>query len=223
MTHEDLDYTFYTKYSFARLFLHKVFPNLDKIIYLDTDVIVTSDIAELYNQDINGYALGACQDAVVKKGIEKLKENKFVTRIPGIKRSQSQYDYFNKYLKLENDQINRHVNSGVLLYDLKKAGRLIDQKLPELLKKKFIFPDQDIINIIFKDDKKILDRKFNVVHHDAFQYLREMSKYPVIIHYNGLKPTANMIRPSYYCYWKEISNTPFYYPALEQFIDKKNS
>lgn len=154
MTHEDLDYTFYTKYSFARLFLHKVFPNLDKIIYLDTDVIVTSDIAELYNQDINGYALGACQDAVVKKGIEKLKENKFVTRIPGIKRSQSQYDYFNKYLKLENDQINRHVNSGVLLYDLKKAGRLIDQKLPELLKKNLFFLIKILLTLSLRMTRK---------------------------------------------------------------------
>ena len=55
-TNEDLDYRpIFTKHSFSRLFLHRLFPELDKIIYLDSDIIVTSDIAELYFQDLEGH------------------------------------------------------------------------------------------------------------------------------------------------------------------------
>lgn len=51
---EDISYTRQTIHTFTRLFLHKLFPHIDKMLYLDGDIIVTSDIAEVFNQSLGG-------------------------------------------------------------------------------------------------------------------------------------------------------------------------
>lgn len=218
----DLDYeTRLTKYSFARLFLHKLLPEIDKILYLDCDIVVTSDISELFNQNLEGHSIGVCIGQFGQRGVDKLKLVQFNTKIPGCQNYQSQYDYFSKHLNLTDEQIDSYFNSGVILFDLKKSCNVLNKKLPELLKQKYIFADQDILNIAFKDDKKIIDTKFNVGAWSSYKYFCESSKYPTIIHYIGHKPTTSMNRPMAYCYWEEISHTNFYYPALEQFINRK--
>ena len=110
----------------------------------------------------------------------------------------------------------------MLLLDLKKAGKLLDKELPELMQRKYHISEQDILNMIFKNDKKILDPKFNVFWPGAFRYFSLNSKYPVIIHYaGGDKPTSTMNKPMFFWYWEEVSKTHFYYPNIERLIDKK--
>ena len=47
---------------FARLLIPDLKPDLGKIIYLDCDTIVMGDIVDLYDQDLNGFAIGAVPD-----------------------------------------------------------------------------------------------------------------------------------------------------------------
>ena len=48
---------------------------------------------------------------------------------------------------------------------------------------KLVYPDQDFINLIFKDDIKIISNKYNLVIKDVrFNKLKEK---PLIIHYAG--------------------------------------
>ena len=64
----------FTPYTLLRLYAHKYdFP--DKIIYLDVDTIINNDIAELYNQDIEGYELGVVRDVFIFG--QKLKKTYF--------------------------------------------------------------------------------------------------------------------------------------------------
>lgn len=135
-TTANISYSRHTKYTFARLFFHKIFPDIDKILYLDSDLVVTSDIAELFNQNLEGCAVGACLDFFAIKGIEKLKEDRFAdNRKVGFEEYISQYDYFSGYLKLTDDEINSYFSAGVLILDLKRAGKSFDNKLPNLIKK----------------------------------------------------------------------------------------
>lgn len=221
-TTADISYSRHTKYAFARLFFPKIFPNLDKILYLDSDLIVTSDIAELFNQDLEGCSVGVCLDQLAQRGVEQLKKSRLgEQQRVGFEEYIYHYDYLNKYLNFNDDEINSYFGSGVLLVDLKKAGYALDKRLPELIKNKYIYSDQDILNIIFKNDKKILDEKFNVFDKNSLKYINETGTLPVIIHFNGpIKPTASMTRPMAYKYWEEISKTPYYYPAIEAFITK---
>ena len=224
-TSEDINYTRHSKYAFARLFFHKLFPELDKILYLDSDIIVTSDIAEIFNQSLDGCAIGACLDPfVAQSGIEKLKAGKFVPTIPGFDDYKYNYDYFSRYLNLNDSDITTYFNSGMILLNLKKAGEKLDIELPFLLKKRYVMPDQDVLNIIFKDDKKILEQRFNVFDSRSHRFISENHEYPVVIHYNGrMKPTLTMTKPMAYRYWEEIYQTHYYYPAIENFINRKIS
>ena len=43
---------YYSKTTYYRLFIPNMFPNLDKALYLDADIIVPGDISELYNIDL---------------------------------------------------------------------------------------------------------------------------------------------------------------------------
>ncbi len=52
----------YTPYTFLRLFADKIDEIPDKIIYLDTDIMLNGDISELFNIDISNYELGVILD-----------------------------------------------------------------------------------------------------------------------------------------------------------------
>lgn len=79
-----------------------------------------------------------------------------------------------------------YINSGVLLMNLKKMRELnYDKLLYGLLQRaKFIFPDQDIINVVYRQHIKKIDYKWNAVGNDR------VYNYPVVIrHWAGqVKP-----------------------------------
>lgn len=45
--------------TYNRFLIPKLKPQLKKVLYMDVDIIVLGDIQELYNEDLEGYALGA--------------------------------------------------------------------------------------------------------------------------------------------------------------------
>ena len=49
--------------TYYRLLAPQLLPNVDKAIYLDSDLIVDADISELYDVDVTGYPLAATRDA----------------------------------------------------------------------------------------------------------------------------------------------------------------
>ena len=54
--------SFYTPYSLLRLFLDFVLPHIDKLIYLDVDVMAAGNINELFTQHIDGYEYAGVLD-----------------------------------------------------------------------------------------------------------------------------------------------------------------
>ncbi|MBO4726436.1 MAG: hypothetical protein J5598_02435 [Clostridia bacterium] len=60
--HDAYDRFHYTPFALLRLFLEKI-PNLpDKLLYLDTDMMINGNIAELFNEDLTGYEMGVVLD-----------------------------------------------------------------------------------------------------------------------------------------------------------------
>ena len=45
--------------TYYRFLIQKVLPFYDKVLYLDSDIIINGDIAKLYNIDLQGKLLGA--------------------------------------------------------------------------------------------------------------------------------------------------------------------
>ena len=53
---------YYSNATYYRLFIAEMFPELDKVIYIDSDTIVKGDISELYNTELGDNLVGACHE-----------------------------------------------------------------------------------------------------------------------------------------------------------------
>ncbi len=62
--------SFYTPYTFLRLFSVKISVLPDKFIYLDTDIMINGDIKNLFDIDISNYELAVVLDRYGKKFIK---------------------------------------------------------------------------------------------------------------------------------------------------------
>ncbi|MCI9439399.1 MAG: glycosyltransferase family 8 protein [Lachnospiraceae bacterium] len=154
--------------------------DLDKCIYLDTDIIVREDLGELYNTPLDD-----CYIAGVKAPSYYIRPN------------------LENYCKQAHiPDISQYVNAGVLLMNLKKMrSDNIVKRFLELLPLNMESQDQDIINSACYGNIKFLPFKFNVMTKYASWYLSDYKGYfsveelvygwnnPVIIHYaDKIKP-----------------------------------
>ncbi|MBR6162662.1 glycosyltransferase family 8 protein [bacterium] len=184
--------------TYNRFLIPQLKPCLKKIIYLDSDIIVTGDIKELFDTDLKSYPLGAVPGQNEKFGIACA-----------------------QYLGLNKKKI---FNAGVLLINLEKFKEYQD-KLFEIERKyrdKLVFADQDILNMCFDNNYLELDRKFNYESETTNQC------YDFIIrHYiTGIKPW--LISPDLESdvindigiFWEYLSKTPFYEEVLENCPNK---
>lgn len=133
--------THITKSAYNRLFAASLLPEgVEKIIYLDGDIVVRKSLRPMWETDIEGYAVGVVHDM---GEMEHLKSQ----RLP--------YDIKDGYF-----------NSGVLLINVKywrehDCMALFDEitvKYQELL----TMHDQDVLNIAFHDKKKWLPVTYNM-------------------------------------------------------------
>lgn len=128
--------------TYFRLLICELFPKLDKIIYIDSDTIVLGNIAELWNFPIANYLIGAALD---EGGVMQ-------TRRLGLNSN------------------NNYFNAGVLLFNLEEIrGRYEGRDLFDFFINCYLnnverisLQDQDILNIAFENDSKIIPLCWNV-------------------------------------------------------------
>lgn len=178
-------------------------PDIDRIIYLDCDMLVMDSIEELWEMDLGEHLLGAVEDAGFHHRLEKM-------MIPF--------------------QSSCYFNSGLMVLDLAKWRKEhISEKVlqfahdfPEKLK----FHDQDALNAILHDRWTQLHPKWNAqtymmmkekVHPTLLGHLqyREARKRPCIIHFCGHeKPWMGVSRhPFAAAYHRYRSQTAFDCPT----------
>ena len=139
-----------------RLFLPgEDFREYDRMVYIDSDTIVEGDISELYDTDLGEKAIGAAEMVEARHFI-RTKKALFYEGQP-----YNFADYCTKILEIKH--IKNYFNAGVILFDLKRCRKLTSDKAAvELLnRKKWIYNDQDTLNILFNDSVKMLDLKWN--------------------------------------------------------------
>lgn len=202
---------------YYRVFIFKILTAYDKVLYVDSDLVLTEDIAGLYQTDIGDKALGAVPDTEVIR--------MYFTDIV-IK------NYLDKTLELENPY--RYFNSGVLIMNLEKMRTYdVEHEFITVMSriKSPYMVDQDILNVIFKDDTYMLDGFWNYEYHlpiwnpnyaeelplkvlAEYHYSKEHAK---IIHFAGSKKPWQypQFEMSYY-FWKYARQTPFYEEILQK-------
>ena len=58
---------YYSLETYYRFFIDSLFPQYDKVIYLDCDIIVKGDISKFYNTNIKNYLVAAVPEQVMQK------------------------------------------------------------------------------------------------------------------------------------------------------------
>jgi lipopolysaccharide biosynthesis glycosyltransferase len=177
-----------TRGTYYRFFIQTFLPaELDRIIYLDGDIIVNGPLWNLYNVDFNGKLLAAVPQ-IKGKGPNRL-------GLP------PESEYF---------------NAGILVVNLDKWRKdNISEKLIKYSKENqdiILWPSQDPLNAVAHGQWIELSKKFNLYHGfiEDNSYLSENIK-PIIIHYSGAtKPWKDKDdHPYKKQYWSYLRKTPY--------------
>lgn len=134
---------YYSKTTYFRLFLPNLYPQYDKVLYLDSDIVILDDIAKLYNTDMGDNLVAAAPDDVIQA-------------MPVFQ------DYVEKVVGVADSR--RYFNAGILLMNLHELRRFkFQEKFVYLLDKiKFaVAQDQDYLNRLCKGRVKLLDRTWD--------------------------------------------------------------
>ncbi|MDR0741738.1 MAG: glycosyltransferase family 8 protein [Rickettsiales bacterium] len=163
-----IDFTRWSPVIFYRLFAHKIFPKVGRMIYLDSDTVVLEDLGNLYETDLGDHAIGGVPDygAILEadKHICKLLESEIHGGL--------------------------YVNSGVLLMDF--------AKMPDMLSAEceLVYPDQDLINVALDGKIFKLPMRYNFIPEKNLPNSEETGK-PAIYHYYSIKPYYSRNSKSY--------------------------
>ena len=153
---------YFTLTIYFRLFIPAMFPQYDKGIYIDSDVVLTDDISKLYDIEIGDNLIGACKDLSI-------------THIPPL------VSYAENAVGVK---INEYINSGVLLMNLKKMRECdLEGHFLNLLNTYHfdsLAPDQDYFNAMCNGKIHYMDESWNAMPNDAKPALEHTN----LIHYN---------------------------------------
>lgn len=177
--------------TFYRLFAAELIPAA-RAIYLDCDILATRDIKELWDTDLDGAAVGVVLDADEYEGCASCRAQKL-----------------SNFLGIE---AKTYFNAGVLLMDMEKIRtcyNLAEQSLRFFVKYSRIITmgDQDFLNFVFRNDKKILPESFNRMRAFDTSGGRISGQ---IFHTADRKPYEAYIRPTVdELYWHFLRKTAF--------------
>jgi lipopolysaccharide biosynthesis glycosyltransferase len=185
-------YSHWTHTVYYRLSLPELLENLDRVLYLDSDIICLRDIDEIYDMELDGKLIGAVQD-------------------------MGNIDL--SYLGVEDPQ--KCLNSGVLLMDMaawRKQG--VADDINEFITNKadkIRMPDQDILNAVLHTKWKDLGPRANMQLHQFSIWKRLFCDLPdttIVLHFTSSNKPLNSFGTIYgsifkkYLYespWKEYA------------------
>lgn len=132
-----------TKATFYRLALCELL-DVDKCIYLDSDIIATDDLQDLFSVNMNEYYVAGCRDIWIDMISKEEREvrRKNTGQIPSLK---------------------EYINAGVMVLNLRKMKEDgLNQVFMKHLNKDYLFEDQDIINICCYGKIMHLSSRWNI-------------------------------------------------------------
>lgn len=202
-----------TFYRFLILDILKVYP---KVVYLDCDMIICHDVAELYNTELGDHLIAGTLDPDFA-GQCNMKDSEM-------------RQYCKNTLGIENPF--QYFQAGVLVFNVAEMNKVITvKKLLEMSDTGiYRFSDQDILNVVCKDRVTYLDMAWNMIFdcdhfrwHQVIKYApyyildayENARKNPYIIHYAGfLKPWMKPDEDFGYVFWEVAKRTPYYEQIL---------
>lgn len=134
---------YFTPAMWYRILLPELLPDLDRVIYLDVDIIVLDSLDPLWEQDLGDHLLGA------------------VTNV-------FEPEHLGRPAELGLGGPDAYFNTGVLLLDL---ARLRRERATQALRRyalehreQLLWPDQDTFNVVLRGRRLPLDPRWNCMN-----------------------------------------------------------
>ena len=201
--------------AYYRITLSSLLPDIDKIIYIDSDTIILQDLSEMYNIELkkNIYFCGTM-------------------------------DYINHLDELKEFGIisDKYINSGVLLMNLKAMREnSFEKKLRDFVSTHYLKVwDQTAINCVCYDNIQVLPYKYNVFALPSFDKFIKLNKEqnikyreneselnqafnePTIFHYvDVIKPWKKHFTKANKAYWWYYAKMSGFYNEIIYFYKLK--
>ncbi len=191
--------------TFLRLLLPDVMKEYQRILYLDGDTVITTNIAALFQIDMKDQLVAAVEDPHIA-AIRKFRENV--------------QEHLRADIGIDDEE--RYFNAGVLLINLQALRKTYTVKnmMKLAVERKWMWEDQDVLNKLCKKRIYWLPENWNVLWVPD-PYLQEImmtkSSYfrafyqPFVIHYAaGGMPVKRLDGVYAYEFWKAAKKSPFY-------------
>lgn len=209
-----------TNSSYLRFAILDLLKNYSKVIYLDCDLVLNKDLAELYEVDLKDNYVAAVRDIDMAQwnnvnndsGQLQRKYNQTVLGVTDL------FDYFNAGVMIYNIEEMRKNVSTEYLFDL-------------AIKREYDWLDQDILNKVCYKKVLFLDQKWNymarkninITQLDEYRapkwmvedYIKAKSN-PYLIHFSGhWQPIYHRDVDCAEIYWNYARRSPFYEEILQ--------
>lgn len=203
--------------TYYRLLLQQLMQKYSKVLYIDSDVIINANIKELWSIDMKGYYIGATYDML----------------IAAWQNYDSGMQVYFESLELNNP--GKYIQAGVVLFNIAELNKNFEKNLliQRACQERYIFADQDLLNILCKGKIKYLDLSWDVLNlsNEGFNlcesylpedlkedFYRALEK-PKIVHYTEQSfPCWKLDRRFGDLYWKYANETVFF----DELCFKKN-
>lgn len=191
----------YSVEMYYRIVIPDVLKQYDKAVYLDCDMVLERDVADLYKIDLDDNILAAVINDIV---------------------SDYMISYLDTTLKLSTAE---YFNSGVLVINNKAfISESIKDKCIEYLNtiERIQCPDQDILNLTCRGKVLLLGNEWNYQVGSGMYSAREMYLRDdlCIIHYTtGVKPWNSKEVDLSERFFKYARNCPFYEQILRSYLE----
>ncbi len=167
-----------TQTALIKFNLSGLLSNLDKVLYIDGDIIVQKDLTDLYNMDVSDYYLAGVRELRAEK---KYKFHKLV----------GQKYYINSGVMLMNLDLLRKDNLEQVFIDTKlnqpKEWKCMDQDVFNYVcgaKIKYLGVEYNNPCIIFVDSGTTID-EINSFYNTKYKTIKDLCKNSYILHYAG--------------------------------------
>lgn len=183
-----LNIKYITYHTYYRFLIPDLFPELDRALYLDADMVVDGPISGLWETSLEGYLCAGVSDCWI---------------------SRESYKY-----RIGLGKSDLYINAGMILMNLKAMREEgTTARLMEVAKTQcnnFEYQDQDVINWTLRGRIKEVSNIYNYTSDDVYY---SKADHPAIIHYTGrLKPWSineKCRNPLGSLYLKYIKKTPY--------------
>lgn len=179
---------YYTNTTYYRFFIPEMFPEYDKGIYLDCDIVVTRDLAKMFKHKLGKKLAAVITDEII-----------------------TDIDIFANYSEtVLNIPRKQYFNAGIMLMNLHAMRKMhIEQEFTRLLDVRAyrVAQDQDYLNVICNGNLKYLNKTWNKTPLPS----SDPKKIPAIIHFKiNFKPWRYDGIPYAEYFWKYAEQTPFF-------------